>query len=315
MLDKIKSINDEMEREDSNMNLQQLKVFVLTVELRKLYLVAQKLGITQPTVTFHLNKLQEELGLALFHTKSYHVIKLTEAGQAFYHYASQIHSLSEEASSTMDVFRGTAAGVLAIGSTHTPATYLLPPFLQQLKLNYPGLSIQLDVRPAAYIIEKVKKYELDVGIISNTQVDEPEFIVQPLIHDDLVLIFAPDHPFASIRDLIPSDLVEHPFISHEPGSISRQLIDRWADKHHIHLQISLEISGTEALKAAVRHRLGYGMIAEAAIQEELAEGKLQSRPIPSWLPERRIYAVRHRNKLISPALRMFWRNLLDNFAS
>ena len=102
--------------------------------------------------------------------------------------------------------------------------------------------------------------------------NEPEFIVQPLIHDDLVLIFAPDHPFASVRDLIPGDLVEHPFVSHEPGSISRQLIDRWADKQCIQLQISLEISGTEALKATVRHRLGYGMIAEGAIQEELAEG-------------------------------------------
>jgi DNA-binding transcriptional LysR family regulator len=304
----------EMGREGSNLNLQQFKVFVLTVELKKLYLVAQMLGITQPTVTFHLNKLQEELGLALFQTKSYHVIKLTEAGEAFYHYASQIHSLSEEASSTMDVYRGTAAGVLAIGSTHTPATYLLPPFLKQLKLNYPGLSILMDVRPAAYILEKVKKYELDVGIISNTQVDDPEFIAQPLIHDDLVLIFPPDHPFASSSDLMPGDLVEHPFVSHEPGSISRQLIDSWADKYRLRLQISLEISGTEALKSAVRHGLGYGMIAEAAIQEDVAEGKLHSRPIPSWVPERRIYAVRHRNKLISPALRMFWRNLLDNFA-
>ncbi|WP_339294609.1 LysR substrate-binding domain-containing protein [Paenibacillus sp. FSL W7-1279] len=56
------------------------------------------------------------------------------------------------------------------------------------------------------------------------------------------------------------------------------------------------------------------MIAEAAIQEELAEGKLQARPIPSWLPERQICAVRHCNKLISPALRMFWRNFLDHFA-
>ncbi|WP_260871369.1 substrate-binding domain-containing protein [Paenibacillus sp. Y412MC10] len=61
-------------------------------------------------------------------------------------------------------------------------------------------------------------------------------------------------------------------------------------------------------------RLGYGMIAEAAIQEDVAEGKLHARPIPSWVPERQIYAVRHRNKLISPALRMLWRNLLDNFA-
>ncbi|RAR41384.1 LysR substrate-binding domain-containing protein [Paenibacillus sp. MDMC362] len=56
------------------------------------------------------------------------------------------------------------------------------------------------------------------------------------------------------------------------------------------------------------------MIAEAAIQSELAEGRLQARPIPTWLSERRIYVVRHRNKLISPALRMFWRNLLNHFA-
>lgn len=63
------------------MNLQQLKVFVLAVELQKLYLVAQKLEVTQPTVTFHLNKLQEDIGVSLFHTKSYHVIKLTEAGK------------------------------------------------------------------------------------------------------------------------------------------------------------------------------------------------------------------------------------------
>ncbi|GAB6926498.1 LysR family transcriptional regulator [Paenibacillus sp. JCM 10914] len=297
------------------MNLQQLKVFVLTVELKKLYLVAQELGITQPTVTFHLNKLQEELGLALFHTKSYHVIKLTEAGQAFYHYAAQIHSLSEEAESTMDIYRGTAAGTLAIGSTHTPATYLLPPLLQQLKHNYPGLSIILDVRPAAYILDKIKKYELDIGIISHTHVEDPEFIAHPLLHDDLVLIFAPDHPFAEIEHLYPGDLAEHPFVSHEPGSISRQLIDRWADQHQLELPVSMEISGTEALKSAVRHRLGYGMIAEAAIQEDLGEGKLKSRSIPAWLPERQIYAVRHHNKLISPALRMFWRNLLDNFES
>ena len=147
-------IYDDMEREESNMNLQQLKVFVLTVELRKLYLVAQKLGITQPTVTFHLNK-REELGLALFHTKSYHVIKLTEAGQAFYHYASQIHSLSEEASSTMDIFRGTA-------QEYSPSAVPILPLptccrrSQQLKLNYPGLSILLDVRPVPIFSIKSK---------------------------------------------------------------------------------------------------------------------------------------------------------------
>lgn len=296
------------------MNLQQLKVFVLTVELKKLYLVAQQLEITQPTVTFHLNKLQEELGIALFHTKSYHVIKLTEAGRAFYHYASQIHSLSSEAEATMEVYRGTAAGNLAVGSTHTPATYLLPPLLKELRASNPGLTVMLDVRPAPFIMDKLKRYELDVGIISNTRVDDPELVVKPLLKDDLILIFPPDHPLASTKSLLPEDLVKYPFVSHEPGSISRQLIDRWAENNKVKFHISLEVSGTEALKAAVKHGLGYGMIAEAAVREEYLEGKLSICPIPKWVPERQIYAVRHRNKLVTPALQMFWRSLSEAFS-
>ncbi|MGW9527932.1 LysR substrate-binding domain-containing protein [Paenibacillus terrae] len=295
------------------MNLQQLKVFVLAVELQKLYLVAQKLEVTQPTVTFHLNKLQEDLGVSLFHTKSYHVIKLTEAGKAFYHYASQINALSLEAKSLMDIYRGTGAGKLALGSTHTPATYMLPPLLEQLKRNYPQLSILLDVRPASFIMEKIKRYELDLGIISQTHVDDPDLIAHPLIRDELVLIFDPEHPLANHTELTPELLAEYPLVSHEEGSISRKLMDRWADTTGIKLDISLEVSGSEALKAAVRYRMGYGMIAEASIQSELSEGKLISHPIPRWVPERYIYAVRHRNKLVSPALRMFWQMLETKF--
>jgi len=297
------------------MNLQQLKSFVLVVELKKLYLVAQKLQLTQPTVTFHLNKLQEELGISLFHTRSYHVIKLTDAGKAFYHYAAQICALSAEAESLMELHRGTAAGHLAIGSTHTPATYLLPPLLEQLKRNFPGLTVLLDVRPASYILERVKQYELDMGIISHMKIEDPDLLMLPLIQDDLVLIMDPEHPLADIEEVTPAMLAAHPLISHEEGSISRQMIDRWAQEHQVELNTSMVVSGSEALKSAVRHRIGYGMIAEASIQQELAEGKLRSRPIPGWGSRRYIYAVRHRNKLISPALKSFWELLQQMYAN
>ncbi|MCM3782259.1 LysR family transcriptional regulator [Neobacillus mesonae] len=294
------------------MNLQQLKIFVLTVELKKLYLVAQKMNITQPTVTFHLNKLQDELGLALFHTKSYHVIKLTEAGKAFYHYASKIHALSVEAESAMDIFRENSSGKISIGSTHTPATYLLPPLLSELQLNNPGISIALDVRPASFILDKIKNYELDLGIISNTSLDDDDLIIQPLLKDDLVLIFPPSHPFALHPFIQPADLAQEALICHEPGSMSRDLIDEWADLHRVKLNISMEVSGTEALKSLVEYGLGYGMISESSIKAELITGKLMSKPIPSWSANRQIYAVRHRNKLVTPALRLFWRMINDH---
>jgi Transcriptional regulator len=292
-------------------NLQQLNVFVKAIELQKLYLVAQKLDITQPTVTFHLNKLQEELGVALFHTKSYHVIKLTEAGKAFYHYARKICALSAEAEAMMDVYRDAENGRLAIGSTHTPATYLLPPLLEQLKGRSPKLTVHLDVRPASVIMEKIRQYELDLGVVSQTNIEDPQLLVQPIVRDDLVLIYGPRHPFAESGEITLEELARHPFISHEEGSISRQLIDNWAKTNGIKPNITMEVSGSEALKAAVQRRIGYGMIAEASIRDDLREGKLLSSPIPNWVPGRFIYLVQHRNKLISPAMQSF-RELLEN---
>lgn len=295
------------------MNLQQLRAFVLAVDLQKLYLVAGRLGVTQPTVTFHLNKLQEELGIALFHTKSYHVIKLTEAGQAFYHYASQINALASEAEALIDTYKGTEAGKLSIGSTHMPAAYLLPPVLNRLNRDNPGLSVMLDVRPAPYIMDKIKRYELDAGIVSQTSFNDPDLIAWPLVRDDLVFIAAPDHPLAGVDGLTPGDLSRYPFISHEEGSISRQLIDDWAARCGIKLTTVLEVSGSEALKAAVRQGMGFGMLSETSARKEEEEGKLCVKPLPGWNAERHIYAVRHRNKLVSPALRSFWELIEKTF--
>jgi DNA-binding transcriptional LysR family regulator len=297
------------------MNLQQLKVFVLAVDLQKLYLVAEKLQITQPTVTFHLNKLQDDLGVSLFKTKSYHVIKLTEAGKDLYHYALQVNALSMEIHSLMDEHKGMKAGRLSIGSTHTPATYMIPPLLREWRQTYPDLSLYLDVRPAPYILEQLKNFEIDIGIISHIHMEDPDLISEPLVKDDLVIILAADHPLVLVEEITPDQLTGYPFVSHEEGSISRKLVDDWVQQQDIVLDIVMEVSSSEALKAAVRHGIGYGMVSETSVKAEEQEGSLVVKPIPYWLPKRYIYAVKHKKKLIGPAQHLFWRKLEHAFRS
>lgn len=287
------------------MNLQQLKVFVHTVKLKKLYLVAMELGIRQPTVTFHLNKLQADLGVALFVTNTYHTIKLTEAGKALYHYATSITSQSEEIESLMSEFRQLRGARLSIGCTHSPATYILPPYLAALSKDYEHLSIMLDVKPAPIIIEKIKQFELDFGIISHVDFQDKELIVQKLIKDDLVLVFYPEHDFSRIPKLVPSDLAGYPLVSHEEGSVSRKLFDDWAVQQQVSLSIIMEISGSEAMKATVKHRMGYAILSESNVKSEVESGMLCIRPIPEWTFRREIYLIRGKNKLISPAMKMF----------
>ncbi len=287
-------------------NLQQLKVFVLAVQHQKLYLVAEKLGIQQPTVTFHLNKLQEELGVPLFMTKSFHVIKLTEAGRALYHYASRITAMSSTIGTLMKEYQDLNGSRLAIGSTHTPATYMLPPVLGNLKQLYPQLHILLEVKPAPYIVDKIKQFELDLGIISQTEATDPELIYEPLVRDDLVVIVHPEHPLVKEELWTPELLCAYPLVAHEEQSISRRLADEWAESHGQRLSITMEVSGSEAMKAAVKERIGYAMVSETSVVQEVARGELYSHPIPEWRSNRQIYAIHHRNKLVNPSMRLFW---------
>ncbi|QOS79138.1 LysR family transcriptional regulator [Paenibacillus sp. JNUCC31] len=296
------------------MNLQQLKVFVHVVEMQKLYLVADKLNITQPTVTFHLNKLQDDAGVALFHTKTYHVIKLTEAGKSLYHYAAQMVALNEEMLRTLEEQRGTASRRLRIGSTHTPATYILPELLSKIRQEH-QLFLSIDVKPAAQILDKIKHYDLDVGVISLAEPDDTDFIYEPLMKDDLVIIYHPDHSLAARTNITSKDLAGLPIIAHERGSTSRQLIDQWAANNDIQFTEVMESSGSEALKSMVRLNMGIGMVSQASILQELVKGELKSCSIPDWNPVRTIYAVRHRNKLLTPSLNLFWRMLIENFNS
>lgn len=297
------------------MNLQQLKVFVLTVQLQKLYLVAEKLGITQPTVTFHLNKLQQELGVALFQSKSYHVLRLSEAGEDLYHYAKHIAVMADEIDVLMDEHRHMRRARLLIGSTHTPATYMLPKYIAELKQHHSQLAIVLEVKPAPFIMEKIKAYELDVGIISETSIEDEELVSVPLTKDDLVVVHLPGHPFAYLSDSEwqPSCLAKYPIVSHEQGSISRQLIDSWCQQHQVKLDIAMEVSGSEALKAAIYQQLGFGILSETSIKGDVQQGKLMIRPIPQWSSERHIFAIRHKKRLVTPAIRMFWERLQRSF--
>ncbi|WP_458127073.1 LysR family transcriptional regulator [Paenibacillus sp. Z3-2] len=296
------------------MNLQQLKVFVHVVNLKKLYLVAEKLNITQPTVTFHLNKLQEDAGMALFHTKTYHVIKLTEAGKSLYHYAKQIVALDDEMRRTLENHKGTAAEHLRIGSTHTPATYILPDLLSVFRQEH-DIYLSLDVKPAAQIVEKIKLYDLDVGVISHTEPDDPDLIYEPLMKDDLVIIFHPEHVLAAKSKVEPHDLQSLPLIAHEEGSSSRTIINEWAIENGVRFTEIMQVSGSEALKSMIRQNMGIGMVSQASIIQELAKGEIMSCALPNWSPIRTIYAVRHRNKLLTPWLRLFWNMLIDRFSS
>ncbi len=291
------------------MNLQQLKAFVLTVQSGKLSVVGEQMKIKQPTVTFHLKSLQDELAVQLFENTNGKQWILTDAGKDFYHYANQIVRLLQESDQVMEQYRLNKRGKLQLGASQTTASYILPPYLAQFQKDHDNVYISLIVNKAPTILEKVKNFELDLGVIAYGDLYDPELTVVPIMEDELVLIMHNDHPLRDKEYIVPFELTNYPFILHEKNAVSHKLAKKWMNQNKVDLKIIMEIGSIQTIKEAVELNIGVAILPKLSVEKEMREGRLFVKPIPNYINERNIYLIYRKNQHFNPMMETFIRYL------
>ncbi|TDF98042.1 LysR substrate-binding domain-containing protein [Paenibacillus piri] len=261
------------------MNLLKLQIVVLLEKYKKITAVADELGLKQPTVTFHMKSLEQELGVQLFETRSGKV-HLTEAGKSLFHYSVKINSLAQEAERVVKEFDQLGRGSLKIGASYVPGTYILPRILSGFAKSYPRISLSLMVRTAPVVKELLLNHEIDLGIVSCEPFQLPPLLAETLCEDELVLIMSPQHWLAGHSQLYPDQLEQVPFLLHSPESSTRQLTSKWAQSNRIELNAHMELDSLEAIKQTVMLGEGVSFVSRIAVRKELENGELLIRQIP-----------------------------------
>ena len=295
------------------MNLQQLKVFVLTVQTGKLSTVAETLHIKQPTVTFHLKGLQEKLGVELFEQPQLKRWILTDAGKDFYQYALQITQLVDQAEQLMNDYKFNTRGKLQLGASQTTASYILPPYLAKFQKEHDRVYISLVVNKAPTILKKVKNYDLDLGVIAYGKLYDPELTIIPIMEDELVLLMHKDHPLQNKTDIRPHELTQYPFILHEKQAVSHTLAEKWMLENNIQLNIIMEIGSIQTIKEVVELNIGVAILPKLSVKKEMKEGRLLIKPLPNYVNERNIYLIYRKNQHFSPMMQLFIEFLKQSF--
>jgi DNA-binding transcriptional LysR family regulator len=282
-----------------------LQVFHAVAKHLSFTKAAEALCMTQPAVTVQVRQLEEQFSTRLF-DRAQGRITLTPAGIVALEYAERILALSAELEARMKELSGHESGPLLIGASTTIAEFLLPGIVGEFKRLRPGIVPRLAVANSGQVQERVAERSLDVGFIEGES-HLPTLASEVCCEDELQVMCAPGHPLAALPVVEPRALAEHGYISREPGSGTREVVDLYLRRHGLSpelLPVVMEASSPEALKGLVATGVGFTIMSRATVAKEVRLGELVPVPLAPRLI-RNLSLVYPKERIHSPAVTAF----------
>ena len=294
------------------MQLKQLEIFVQVARLHSFSRAAEALYLTQPTVSAHMNALEEELGTRLV-VRSTKELRLTPPGQVLERYAAEILGLCQLAEQEVRTAAGAIAGTLSIAASTVPAQYLLPQALPALRQRYPQVFFQVRQGDSSQVIQWMTESGAELGIVG-APAQRPGLLCVPFLTERLVIAAPNTPPYQHLEgNLTPQLLRTLPFLVREPGSGTRKQADQFLRSLGLEpqaLNLAAQLESTESILQGVKNGLGISILSGCAAKEAAQEGKILLFAPESPLLERQFYLLYRRSSPLSPAAAMLVEELL-----
>ena len=281
--------------------IRHLKIFLTVAETRNMSEAAARLYVSQPTVSQTIGELEKMYKARLFERYPKELF-LTEAGRTLRAQAL----LAVEAFDRLDeVMKGEGERPsLRIGATLTVGSTVLCSILDELRSVRPNVDLSVRVDNTRTIETLLLQNELDAAIVEGI-IRREEILSSPIISDCLILVCAPDHPFAARKSVEAEELAGQPFILREQGSGTRALFESFMARRRLPLSAKWECSSATAIKQAVMRGYGLSVLSARLVSGELSRGELCRVNVEGCVWQRSFLLCCHRNKVISDTLRRF----------
>lgn len=288
------------------MDLNRLSLFLKVAEAGSLSKASAKAFLSQPALSLQIQALEEELKLKLFERHNRGLI-LTEEGRLLFERAKLLMDWEEETLSILEDQKK-PAGLVRIGTYTTISSYLLPSRLHSFLHAYPDIELNYDYSSMDAAIEKVKRRELDMLIMSEVP-DQDSLIKIPLSRDKLVLVASGKNKVIPAK-LTPSELGEVRFLTypHKFDYCYREIekkLGRYLEK----AARPITSESFDTLKQSLIHDLGIGFMPRYLIERELADKTLREielkgiqLPIQFWMVLRPDFIRSHKLRVLKEHL-------------
>jgi DNA-binding transcriptional LysR family regulator len=273
--------------------------------------VAERLGISQPAVSQHVQALRAHFGVDLVDLVGRRAI-LSEAGRFLADRAIPILGALDALERDMRELAVAKRGVLRIGASETVGNYALADALAAYAADKPNVTLEVELGNTSAMLKRLREGALTLAMVEG-DVAGHDLAVEPFADDELVLVVPPAHRLAHAL-VNAASLTGEAFVAREVGSGTRSLFEQSLRGAGVQPRIALELPTGEAIVRAVAAGMGIAVLSRRVVDDAAVRGRVVIRRIEDIAIERKFRVVWLAGRTRTPAASTFVERLTSAYA-
>lgn len=267
------------------------KTLLSVIEEKNFSKAAEKLSLTQPAVSHHINQLEAEYGVKII-SRGKREISLTPEGELIANYAKRMAALESKLLYELKNI-DTAAKKIRIGVTHTAESNMFTEIVGYYSLNNPNISIIIITDTTSNLYKMVENYELDLAYVDG-MIEDSSLKFFPVDKDDLVCVLSINNPLVSKKSVTLEELKKERLILRLQTSTTRKIFEASLEYNNDSIKnynVVLEVDNIATIKDLIRKDFGISVLAKSACMDEVNKKKLAILPIEKLQMIRQNYII------------------------
>jgi LysR family cyn operon transcriptional activator len=245
------------------MEIRLLRYFAAVAEARSFTRAAETLGISQPTLSHQIRKLESDLGTVLFERAARNVT-LTSAGATFKPFCDRTLTELDSGVLAISDLQGLIRGTLRMAVFHSFVNSGLGPIFAQFALLFPGVRIEARLLSRVEMERELIAGTIDLAIAYVSE-DKEHIVAEKLFDEELVLVVGSRNPIATGARLSMRRIVDFPLVLLTQEFGARQFLDRFFASRHLQPKIAIEMNAVDPILAVVRNSDLATVVSEGAV--------------------------------------------------
>jgi DNA-binding transcriptional LysR family regulator len=290
----------------SGITLNQFWFFAAVAKHSSVTKASKELRVSQPSISFQLRQLEDHYGSKLYRRLS-KGIEITEAGRLF---LRNITPILQQVAKLEGGFKPpapkTSREILRVGGTYSASAELLPSLLAGFRHKHPTAELEMRTRTSDQLERMVLNAGLDLAVTVRA-VRSAELACESLRQERVAMFVRADHRLAKTNKLKPADVLVEPLIT-RGGRGASGVVDKALNQirdEGLEFKVAMYCDGPTEIKAAVRQKMGVGIVFEDALKAEIASGEFKILKVCGLELEGESFIVYSKKRTLSPLAQEF----------